>query len=129
MNLRGKHFFKYVFLMAGLVILAHAVIPHHHFNRDCLLSNHTNSGHLHDHHHSDDFKCLITNKLFVEKSPHFKIKKQQQVNLLLFAPENERQKTFIFSASEFIHTDFRCSNSPVFLLTESPLRAPPATLV
>jgi len=112
--------------LAGLVILAHAVIPHHHFNSKCLLNNQTASRHLHGHHHSDDFKCLITNKLFVEKSPQFKIKKQLQVNLLLSTPEKERQKTFLFSPSEYIYTDLRCSNSTVYLLTENPLRAPPA---
>ena len=125
MNLRGRHFFKYMFLLAGIVILAHAIIPHHHLNNNCLLNNHTTTGHLHGHHHSDDFKCLITNKLFVEKSPQFKIKKQQLVNLLLFTPEAENQNTFIFSSSKYIHTDLRCSNSPVYLLTESPFRAPP----
>lgn len=125
MNIRGRLFFKYIFLLAGLVILAHAVIPHHHFEENLPPDNQMTSSHLDHHTHNDEFRCLFTNKLFVEKSPQFKIKKQQQVNLFPFTTETDKQNTFIFCASEFIQTDFGCSNSSAYILTESPLRAPP----
>ena len=112
-------------LLAGLVILAHTVIPHHHLNDDLFLGDSALLEHVNSPAHNNDFECLISNKLFVDKSSQFKIKKQQQVNLLLFVPETEKKKTCIFSSGEFIFTGFSRTNSPVTLLTEKPLRAPP----
>ncbi len=116
-------------LLAGFVILAHTVIPHHHLNDDLFLRYDNLSEQVNGHAHSDDFDCLITNKLFVDKSTQFKIKKQQQVKLFLFIAETEKQKTHIISGIEYFREDFSCSNSAVYILTESPLRAPPAAQV
>jgi len=132
LELTGKHTSKFLILIAGLFIFAHAVIPHHHHfdsieahseNLECETTNSDR------HNENPDTHCHAFNFIISEKSsdivvnslavsyPHFDlfnigVKPDIALNI------NDVKTTNYFGISP---------PKPIFLSTHS-LRAPPATV-
>lgn len=115
-------------LLAGLIILAHQVLPHRHHYSVCFeLENHSLHHYNHlENSHNDPVHCHAFNELFAEKSLALKIKKQVQqasTDLLLLAGINLPE---IFSGQPIHITCPTPGEETGALLVDSPLRAPPA---
>jgi len=124
---RKKHISVLFMLAAGLIILAHQVIPHHHqYTLSCSYKQTDNQQlFLFSDANTDFFHCHAFNELYNEKIANFKFIKQiwlSSYDLILTS-----SKVVIFlpclKTDLFNYSICKIRSSAIF--TSSPLRAPP----
>jgi hypothetical protein len=132
LKLNGKHTSKFLILIAGLIIFAHAVIPHHHHfdsieaHPENLKCETTNSDR---HNENPDTHCHAFNIIVSEKSSDIVVI-SSTVSHLHFDLFNIGIKPDIALYINDVRTTIYFGFSPpkpIFLSTHS-LRAPPATV-
>lgn len=130
MNLKGQHIGKLFTLLAGLIILAHAVVPHHHHSEvthsskpesTCeSLCKEKNTGTPYAH-------CHAFNLLVSEKSMNFLLNKTFSNDFSSFIPEITSNIEFLpvqNITSKFL--EFKAIYLKPFFITANEMRGPPA---
>ncbi len=116
-------------LLAGLVILLHATIPHHHHLDSSCDHNSTKSGTIQSHGESSteaDKHCHALNTIVIQKvNPRFFDNKTASNSLLLFITANEEVK-FHNKVSLTFHTIKDIVVLKQYLSSEPSFRGPPA---
>lgn len=116
-------------LLAGLVILLHATIPHHHHLDSSCDHNSTKSGTIQSHGESSeeaDKHCHALNNIVIQKvNPRFFDNKTASNSLLFFITANEEVK-FHNKVSLTFHTIKDLVVLKQYLSSEPSFRGPPA---
>ncbi len=132
MILMEKHTSKFLILIAGIMILSHAVIPHHHHfdtvedhpeNIECKTSN-TDSPNEKPDSHCHAFNLIISEKgsdLGIHSAP------LSNFNLDLFGISTDFDFVSKLNEVNFTHC-FIFSPHKLIFLTNHSSRAPPATV-
>lgn len=132
MNLKGKHISKFFILIAGLIIFAHAVIPHHHHfdsieahpeNLECETTN------TDGHNENPDTHCHALNIIVSEKSGNSTVNSSlvSQLHFGLFSVNAKPEIAFNFNGKTLV-IYFGFSPPRQIFLSNHSLRAPPATV-
>ena len=114
-------------LLAGMVILAHAVIPHHHHNGISFISSTTH--HTNDNEHDDAHEICLLSKVYMKLSNEKRTVQLQDFNLqpclpTLFSDENIPQ-LYDTTSLLFRHQPYILLNYTKFIAHSIGLRAPP----
>lgn len=132
MKFKGKHTSKFLILIAGIIIFAHAVVPHHHHfdtihahpeHLECETSNSDS------HNENPDTHCHALNIIVSEKSSNSALNSSfvSQLHFDLFSSETKPEIAFNFNGgTKFVYLGF--SPPKQIFLTNHSLRAPPATV-
>ena len=131
---KGKHFGLFFFWLAGLVILGHEVIPHHHHTHSAYIHHYSVGHDACDHSENDpspfddcSTHCHAFNDITVERQTFVKISQPElSINPDLFHPVDI---TFGFVEAEefsgYVYLpDF--TGPELLLFSVTPYRGPPA---
>ena len=132
MKLKGKHKSKFFILIAGLIIFAHAVIPHHHHfdsieahpeNLECETTNWDR------HNENPDTHCHAFNLIISENGSGLTIHSAPTFNftLSLFDINSDFDLASKLNEVNYTHCFIFFPHKQIFLTSHS-LRAPPATV-
>jgi hypothetical protein len=132
LKLKGKHTSKFLILIAGLIICAHAVIPHHHHfdsieahpeNLECETTNSDS------HNENPDTHCHALNIVVSEKPSNIAVNSSlvSQLHFDLFSIEAKPDLALSFNGGTKVFY-FGFSPYKQIFLTNHSLRAPPATV-
>jgi hypothetical protein len=130
--LKGKHTSKFLILVAGIIIFAHAVIPHHHHfdsieaHQENLECENTNPD---KHNENPDTHCHAFNLIISEKANDLVVNTPSESNFHfdLFCVESNPELTV--RVEDPSKTCFFISTlQKQKFLTSRSLRAPPATV-
>lgn len=132
MILKGKHTGKFLILIAGLIIFAHAVVPHHHHfdtieshleNIDCERTNTAK------HDENPDTHCHAFNHIISEKANDFVVNTSTEsyFHFDLFCNESNHELT-VRIVEPFKTCFFVSTQQKQIFLSSRLLRAPPATV-
>lgn len=132
MKLKENHTAKFLILIAGIIIFAHAVIPHHHHfdnieahpdNSECKTSNSDRHG------ENPETHCHALNIIVSEKSSHVVVKSSPASQLHFDLFNIATKPNIALNNNGEIHTVyFGFSPYKQIFLTNHSLRAPPATV-
>ena len=132
MILKGKHRSKFFILIAGIIIFAHAVVPHHHHfdsveahpeNLECENTRHDK------HNENPDTHCHAFNLIISEKANDLVVNTPAESNFhfdLFFAESNPESTVKVDDTSKTCF--FVPAQHKQIFLTSRSLRAPPATV-
>jgi hypothetical protein len=129
--IKGKHTSKFLILIAGIIIFAHAVVPHHHHfdsiethpeNIDCENTRTDN------HNENPDTHCYAFNLIISEKANDLVVNTPAESNFHfdLFCVESNYELT-VRVDDPFKSCFFVLAQQKQIFLTSRSLRAPPAT--
>lgn len=132
MILKGKHTSKFLILIAGIIIFAHAVVPHHHHfdsieahadNLECENTRHDK------HNENPDTHCHAFNLIISEKANDLVVNTPSVSNFHfdLFCAESIHE-LIVSDDAPFKSCFFVAAQQKQIFLTSRLLRAPPATV-
>ena len=130
MNLKEKQIGKFLVLIAGIIIFAHAVVPHnHHFYTSDTYSENLecNTTKSDKHGENPETHCHALNIIVSEKSSNVAVNSSliSQLHFDLF--DIETNPSLVLNINEIINTTYIEFSPPKSLfLTNLLLRAPPA---
>ena len=129
MSLLEKHTGKFLVLIAGIIIFAHAVVPHHHHfdsveshseSSECKTSKSEKHGENHETH------CHALNIVVSEKSGDVDVKLPLVTQLHFDLFRSESKSDIALNVDEVIGIIYFCFSPPKqIFLTNYSLRAPP----
>jgi hypothetical protein len=146
MNLNVQHIGRVFIFMAGLIILAHAVVPHHHHdNIICIENTHcADDTSPHNHNYDNDHKdtgdhdhdcshdvqtCFLNQFIPNQNNENQKILKYGNSNtifpVLVFAIFNSETENFSLRKTDFSFIPIKLLNYTTFVTKCFGLRAPP----